>query len=166
MIELNRAKQLRHGEIIHYYNNGKCQNWRVSGKVKLWKTRPNELKVPIKYGLYQNSYLTEKLLDIVHLESECPLCKKGTINRLTIAECIDLNINKTELARHYGLKNFDNAIPEMLFAELINGNDLTIYHFVFSYDRNKSFGELFPLTIEAENRMRELEINIPDMPNK
>jgi len=162
MIELERAKQLQHGEIIHYFN-GKCQNWRVSGKVKLWKTRPDELKVPIKYDLYGNSYLTEKVLDIIHLASECPLCKEG---RLTIAECIDLAINKSELAKHYGLKNFDNAIPEMLFAELIRGTDLTIYHFVYSYDRYKSFGELFPLTIEAENRMKELEINIPDMPNK
>lgn len=31
---------------------------RVSGKCKTWKTRPNEFKLPVKYGLYQSFYIT------------------------------------------------------------------------------------------------------------
>lgn len=36
------------------------RNWRVSGKCKTWKTRPNEFKLPIKHGLYRSSYLTHE----------------------------------------------------------------------------------------------------------
>jgi hypothetical protein len=34
--------------------------WRASGKCKTWKTRPNEFKLPIKYGLYESGYLTHE----------------------------------------------------------------------------------------------------------
>lgn len=30
---------------------------RVSGKTKTWKTRPDDFKVPVKYGLYQSGYI-------------------------------------------------------------------------------------------------------------
>ena len=32
---------------------------RVNGKVKLWKTRPNEFRLPVKYGLRECFYITE-----------------------------------------------------------------------------------------------------------
>lgn len=35
----------------------KVREFRVSGKPKTWKTRPNDVKVPVKYGLYENAYL-------------------------------------------------------------------------------------------------------------
>jgi hypothetical protein len=31
---------------------------RVSGKCKTWKTRPDDFKLPVKYGLYESGYLT------------------------------------------------------------------------------------------------------------
>ena len=31
---------------------------RASGKCKTWKTRPEEFKLPVKYGLYQSFYIT------------------------------------------------------------------------------------------------------------
>jgi hypothetical protein len=32
---------------------------RVNGKIKLWKTRPNEFSLPIKHGLRDCGYLTQ-----------------------------------------------------------------------------------------------------------
>jgi hypothetical protein len=32
---------------------------RQNGKVKLWKTRPTEFKIPVKYGLYEYFYITQ-----------------------------------------------------------------------------------------------------------
>jgi len=31
---------------------------RRSGKTQTWKTRPNEFKIPVKYGLYESTYIT------------------------------------------------------------------------------------------------------------
>jgi hypothetical protein len=31
---------------------------RATGKCKTWKTRPEEFKLPVKYGLYQSFYIT------------------------------------------------------------------------------------------------------------
>lgn len=33
---------------------------RRTGKTQTWKTRPNEFKVPVKYGLYQSGYITHE----------------------------------------------------------------------------------------------------------
>ena len=33
---------------------------RANGKVKLWKTRPNEFRLPVKYGLRECFYLTHR----------------------------------------------------------------------------------------------------------
>jgi hypothetical protein len=41
------------------YTTGQPKRVRVSGKCKTWKTRPNEFKLPVKYGLYQNLYITQ-----------------------------------------------------------------------------------------------------------
>jgi hypothetical protein len=32
---------------------------RRSGKTQTWKTRPDEFKIPVKYGLYQSLYITQ-----------------------------------------------------------------------------------------------------------
>ncbi len=32
---------------------------RRSGKTQVWKTRPNEFKIPVKYGLYESLYITQ-----------------------------------------------------------------------------------------------------------
>ena len=31
---------------------------RANGKCQTWKTRPNDFKLPVKYGLYQYFYIT------------------------------------------------------------------------------------------------------------
>lgn len=32
---------------------------RRNGKTKLWKTRPEEFEIPVKYGLYGYTYITQ-----------------------------------------------------------------------------------------------------------
>lgn len=60
---VEQAKALRPGAMLYHVHNrnadGSPQRWRVSGQPKTWKTRPNEVVVPIKHGLYDNAYMTE-----------------------------------------------------------------------------------------------------------
>ncbi len=70
-LTLEEAKKLEIGQILYHTINknadGSSQRWRVTGKVKRWKRAPERIKVPIKTGLYNNSYLTE---DDLHLLSK------------------------------------------------------------------------------------------------
>ena len=51
------AQSLRYGQTLQFLDvNGNVRECRVSGNPKLWKTRPNHVRVPIKYGMYENSY--------------------------------------------------------------------------------------------------------------
>ncbi len=49
----------------------KQENWRRSGMTKTWKTRPDEFSVPIKYGLYNSSYLTHSNASEFHTAANC-----------------------------------------------------------------------------------------------
>ena len=49
------------------------ERWRSNGKCKTWKTRPEEFRLPIKYGLNIYSYLDNNSCEDFHLASECPL---------------------------------------------------------------------------------------------
>jgi hypothetical protein len=70
-ITLQQAKNLKYGDILYHAINknkkGEKQRWRVNGKVKLWKTRPNEIRIPLKHGLYAHDYLTHNDLHLVDL---------------------------------------------------------------------------------------------------
>ena len=72
---LQQAKELRHGEIVHFDHNftvrGKCRNFRVNGKVKTWKRNVDRVYVPLKSGLYVYGAVTEWNLDRLHTEGEC-----------------------------------------------------------------------------------------------
>lgn len=58
-----QAKQLFLGQVIHHKilkNADKTPlRARVNGQIKLWKTRPNEIKIPMKHGLRDCFYLTQ-----------------------------------------------------------------------------------------------------------
>lgn len=45
---------------------------RPSGKCQTWKTRPNEFRLPVKYGLYENGAITHENAGSFHLADECP----------------------------------------------------------------------------------------------
>ncbi len=75
MITLEQAKQLKPGTILHHNINrnadGTCQRWRVNGIPQTWKTQPDRVRVPVKYGLKKCDNITENDLDLVHYEGEC-----------------------------------------------------------------------------------------------
>ena len=62
MIDAISAAFLRHGDILEHATiknaDGTPARCRVTGKVKFWKTRPSDFKVPVKHGLYQSFYIT------------------------------------------------------------------------------------------------------------
>jgi hypothetical protein len=83
-ITRDQALGLTHGDILHYApvcnrtvgpRGGvkvKVERWRVNGKVKTWKRSPDRFEIPIKFGLYGFSYLTDSNCDQFHLASDCP----------------------------------------------------------------------------------------------
>lgn len=86
-MNIKQAQALIPGDRVHYTGRQDCQRivgprggitikiieCRVSGAPKLWKTRPYEVRVPVKYGMYENSYITQENLNEWHLASACPL---------------------------------------------------------------------------------------------
>lgn len=86
-MNLEQAKLLKTGDKVHHTANQTCTRTvgprgkvkikaiecRVSGPPITWKRSPERVQVPIKYGMYINSYITEETLNDWHLESECPL---------------------------------------------------------------------------------------------
>lgn len=73
-ITLEEAKNLSYRTVLHHVvernADGTPQRWRVNGKPKTWKTRPDEVRVPLKYGLRGHGYLTEHDLDDFALSAE------------------------------------------------------------------------------------------------
>lgn len=52
------------GRLIQRYDlqtTTECKpiNWRVNGKCKTWKTRPDDFSLPIKHGLRDYGYITQ-----------------------------------------------------------------------------------------------------------
>lgn len=45
------------GHIHVLDRNGKVRQVKVNGSVKTWKTRPNNCKMPYKYGMYEFGYI-------------------------------------------------------------------------------------------------------------
>jgi len=78
-LTLEQAKSLSHGQILYHveYRNsdGTPQRWRVSGKPKVWKTRPGEVRVPIMHGLYSHDYLDQRSLGLLCLTEGEALAK-------------------------------------------------------------------------------------------
>lgn len=56
---------------IYRNADGSCQRWRRNGATHTWKTRPNEFRIPIKYGLRGFSAIELHNANNFHLASEC-----------------------------------------------------------------------------------------------
>ena len=71
---LDEAKGLHYRQTLYdkiYRNHdGTPARWRVNGKVKTWKHDLNRIEIPIKRGLYETHYLTEKTIKDVSLTEE------------------------------------------------------------------------------------------------
>ena len=64
MITKQQATLLGYGQTLHHVSHlsadGTPLRCRVNGKCKTWKTRPNEFRLPVKYGLNGCFYITEE----------------------------------------------------------------------------------------------------------
>jgi hypothetical protein len=49
----------------------KTEVWRRKGQTQLWKTRPDDFRVPVKYGLYGYGSIYNN--NDVHVPEDCPL---------------------------------------------------------------------------------------------
>ena len=74
MIAKEDVLKLELGQTLYHISNrnadGSPQRWRVNGKVKLWKTRPDDYRVPLKYGLKTGDYLTPETTHLLCLTEE------------------------------------------------------------------------------------------------
>lgn len=80
-MNLREAKNLRYHQWVYHKkwrnSDGSPYGVRVNGKVQTWKTRPNEVRVPIKRGMYEYGYITESDLNDWTLQPQQRL-PKGT----------------------------------------------------------------------------------------
>lgn len=51
----------------------KVEQWRPSGQCKTWKRDQARFRLPIKFGMYGNSEITNQNCDQFHLASDCPI---------------------------------------------------------------------------------------------
>jgi len=63
MITKEIAMSAKYRQEFHHISeknaDGTAVRCRVNGECKTWKTRPNEFRLPVKYGLKQCFYITE-----------------------------------------------------------------------------------------------------------
>ena len=52
------ARNFEHASVKN--KDGTALRCRAMGKCKVWKTRPDEFKLPVKYGLYYSFYITKE----------------------------------------------------------------------------------------------------------
>lgn len=64
MITIEQAKTLRYREeLLHVTvkdSRGNPARCRVNGKCQTWKSRPGDFKLPVKHGLRNCFYITER----------------------------------------------------------------------------------------------------------
>lgn len=76
-LNLHSRAELHCGECKHIISKRgaeqfKSEVWRVNGLTRIWKTKPTEFSVPIKYGFNgPYSYVHQDNADAFHLASEC-----------------------------------------------------------------------------------------------
>ena len=84
MITKAQALAIRYNQVFHF---GDCTRFvgprggvkdsivqvRASGGCKTWKTRPEEFRLPVKYGLYESGAVTQENAQDFHLVEDCPI---------------------------------------------------------------------------------------------
>lgn len=78
-LTIEQAKSLTYRNILCMNDNknadGTCVRWRVNGAIKTWKTMPGRFQIPVKHGLRDFGYVTEKNYMYSHLAGSCPNCR-------------------------------------------------------------------------------------------
>ena len=82
---LSEAKKLRFRQTVYFKgehdSDGSPSQCRVNGKVQTWKTRPAEVKVPVKRGLYEYGYITHNNLHRFTLKRPASISRRAAARR-------------------------------------------------------------------------------------
>lgn len=62
--------------IGHYNADGSPMSYRRNGKTQLWKTRPDDFRIPVKRGLYEYGEITPHNMDLITIERPASIPKK------------------------------------------------------------------------------------------
>lgn len=68
-------EQALHCDRFHYEpacTEQRTERWRRNGQTKVWKTRPDEFRVPVKYGLRDYTYIDHDNAQSFHTQEDCP----------------------------------------------------------------------------------------------
>lgn len=52
--------------------DGTCMRYRRAGRTQLWKTRPDDYRMPVKHGLRDHAQITPAYAAHVHTPENCP----------------------------------------------------------------------------------------------
>ena len=67
---LKQAKTLKQGDYIHSVSQKNADKTPMRAKItsiKLWKTRPDEIRINYKHGLYDYGFFDETELHLINL---------------------------------------------------------------------------------------------------
>jgi len=78
------------------------------------------------------------------------------LKRLSTNELQAKRLTVSEAARGYGLKAFDPALPLDWVRQCQSAGFQPVGQVVWSYERNRGFGEAFPLSLEAEQELKRI----------
>ncbi len=87
MITKSQALSLGYGDILHYTGRHACSRTvgprggvtekvtavRVTGRCQTWKTRPEDFRLPVKYGLRESSAIEHTNSGDWHTVENCPM---------------------------------------------------------------------------------------------
>lgn len=48
--------------------------WRRNGQTQTWKTRPDDFRTPVKFGMHDYGQITPDNAQLVSVADECPVC--------------------------------------------------------------------------------------------
>lgn len=90
-MKVEELKQLKSGDRVLVFRYNKPYVLKINGKPKTWKTRPDNVQIPYKYGLYEYGYIGNTIESNVDTDeirpyespirieidnTTCPICNK------------------------------------------------------------------------------------------
>lgn len=72
---------------------------RPSGRCQTWKRDTARFRLPVKYGMYESSEITQENADAFHLAADCPTEKEKQLQTdVALARGLQATINESKLA--------------------------------------------------------------------
>ncbi len=72
MISQREADNIGTFHYVSPTSPGKCYVFRRNGKTRRWKRNPERFSIPVKFGLYTYTHITEVTQNDYHAADACP----------------------------------------------------------------------------------------------